>query len=49
MVIDQMISYHTKFNPVYAQMCPFKGNLPAENAPVQSAASGERRTNCDCY
>ena len=42
-VIDQMISYHTKFNPVYAQMCTFKGNFLTENASVQSVASGERR------
>ena len=28
---------------MYAQTCPFKGNLQAENAPVQSVASGERR------
>ena len=48
-VIDQMISYHTKFNAVYAQMCPFNGNLPPENASVQSVASGKRRKNCDCY
>ena len=48
-VIDQTISYHTKFNPVYAQMCPFNGNLPTENASVQSVASGERRNICDCY
>ena len=48
-VIDQTISYHTKFNPVYAQMCPFKGNLPPENASVQSVASGERRKIRDCY
>ena len=39
-VID--LSSH-KFNPVYAQTCLFKGNLQAENAPVQSVASGERR------
>ena len=30
-------------------MCPFKGNLPAENAPVQSVASGERKEKYDCY
>ena len=39
-VID--LSSH-KFNTVYAQTCLFKGNLQAENAPVQSVASGERR------
>ena len=48
-VIDQMISYHIKFNPVYAQMCTFMCNLQAVNASVQSVASGERRKNCDCY
>ena len=42
-VIDQMISYHTKFNTVHAHMSTLKGNLPAENASVQSVASGERR------
>ena len=38
-----LTSHHTKFNPVYAQMCQFKGNLQAENAPVKSVASGERK------
>ena len=30
---------------MHAQMCLFKGNLPAENAPVQSVARGEMRKN----
>ena len=30
---------------MHAQMCPFKGNLPTENAPVQSVARGEMRKN----
>ena len=34
-----------KFNSVYAQMCSFKSNLQAENAPVQSVARGEMRKN----
>ena len=41
MIVNDLSSH--KFNPVHAQTCPFKGNLQAENAPVQSAASGERR------
>ena len=44
----QNLSSHTKFNPVYAQMCHFKGNLHPENASVPSVASGERK-KYDCY
>ena len=29
-VIDQNITFHTKFNSEYAQVCPFKGNLLTE-------------------
>ena len=32
-----------EFSPTYAQTCPFKGNLPAESAPVENRASGEGR------
>ena len=43
-----VIDLSSNFNPVHAQTCPFKGNLPAENAPVQSVASGERMKKYDC-
>ena len=42
-VIDQVISHHTKLNPKNVQICPFNGNLLPESAPVHSTASGERR------
>jgi len=48
-VIDQVITHHTKLNPKNVQTCPFKGNLQAESAPVHSTASGEEGNNLDCY
>ena len=48
-VIDQVITHHTKFNPKNAQTCPFKGNLLTESAPVHITASGERKKQCDRY
>jgi len=38
-VIDQVITHHTKLNPKNVQTCPFEGNLLAESAPVHSTRS----------
>jgi len=48
-IIDQVITHHTKLNPKNVQICPFKGNSPTESAPVHSTTSGERRKQCDRY
>jgi len=48
-VLDQVITRHTKLNPKNVQTCPFKGNLLAESEPVHSTASGERRKQFDDY
>ena len=48
-VIDQVITHHTKLKPKNVHTCQFKGNLQAESAPVYSTASGERRKHCDRY
>ena len=48
-VIDQLITHHTKLNPKNVQTCPFDGNLQTESAPIHSTASGERRKQCDHY
>jgi len=48
-VIDQVITHHTKLNPKNIQTCPFKGNLLTESVPVHSTASGERKKQCDRY
>ena len=42
-VIDQIITHHNKIQScACTKKCPFKGNLPPENALVHSAARGER-------
>ena len=43
-------SYHSLHKiQSYVQTCSFKGNLPTDSAPVHSAASWERRRECDWY
>ena len=44
-IIDQVITHHTKLNPKNVQTCLFDGNLLPESAPVRSTASGERGNN----
>ena len=48
-VIDQIITHHTKLKPKNVQTCPFNGNVLAERAPVHSTESGERTKQFDRY